>query len=160
MLAHAEQGPELAAWAQFKLGELLLAKGDASAARERFLAALALKPDLAKARLLLVPADERLCVSIGADSAGHVAVALDPLDPEGEGLWEYHFARRRPDALRLGVTPELGPGEAERLTALASRWLAPEAVLTLVGLEGVAPDVRAAFARRFPQQRLRVERPE
>lgn len=154
VLAHAEQGPELAAWAQFKLGELLLAKGDAAAARERFLAALELKPDLAKARLLLVPEDERLRVSMGADAAGHIAVALDPLD---DSLWEYHFARRRPDALRLGVPPELGPGAAERLAGLALRWLAPEAVVTLVGLEGAAPDVRAAFARRFPPERLRLE---
>jgi len=167
VLAPAEEGtdqaPELSAWAQFKLGELLLDQGDSASARERFLAALALKPDLAKARLCLIPADERLCVSIGGAAAGHVAVSLDALAPEGAGLWEYHFARRRPDALRLGVTPELGPDGAERLAGLALRWLAPDAVLTLVGPLagcGIAPAVRAAFARHFPPQRLRVASPE
>lgn len=157
--SRAELDPDLAAWAHCKSGELLLDRGQIPAANERFAAALALKPDLSRARVLGTPEAAPLRVSIGEDRApsGFIGIAMDPFDAS---LWEYHFSRRGPDALRLAVDRQPAADRGAELAGLAARWLAPGGDLTLLvpDPEHMEPAGLEAFVRMFPGPRLHLER--
>lgn len=129
--------PDLAAWAYFKLGELNLEQGEEALARECFSEAVALKPDHAKARIMLLHADEPLLVSVGESSPldRHIALSMALRD---EALWGYYFSRRRPAAVRAALDLGWGRAETAELIAIAARWLAPGGELVLLWPEGEA----------------------
>lgn len=122
---------ELAAWAHFKLGELCLERGDTDTARGFLLRTVELKPDHAKARILLVPESRPLGVSIGETEPpdGYVPIPMSLFD---ESLWEYFFSRRHPEAARLSLDPFFERFEAKRLAELLNTWCKPGARVTLV----------------------------
>lgn len=149
---------ELAAWAHFKHGELLLDLGGSEDAHFHLTRAVELKPDHSKARILLVPDSQPLRVSVGETTPpeGHVEVPMSLFDAS---LWEYYFSQRRPDAARLVLAPFFERFEAEQLAALAEAWLKPGAALTLLVPDspGLESALRADLERIFASVQLSVE---
>lgn len=111
-------GNELAAWALFKQGELLLELGESRAAHFYLHAALERNPAHAKAALYLAPSEAPLKVRLGRleredDAPRDQECLLVPMSPMDEGLWDYYFSRRSPDLVRFGLPQsETGDGEA------------------------------------------------
>jgi hypothetical protein len=97
----ARAGRKLAAWALFKVGELLLEQGEQHAARFFLYAALERNPEHAKAAIFLAPPEAPLQVCLAPDWDGDPGCIRAPMDPLDEGLWSYYFSRRSPDLVCL-----------------------------------------------------------
>jgi len=152
LLADGRTPVHLQAWSRFKLGELLLDDGREEDARQALALALALKPDLAKARLLLVPAGETLRVRLG-DAADDAAISV-PMAPLDAGLWAYYFTRRRPDQISLELPAGAGLLEWTRLGRLLADYLAPGGQARL---RGAADEAIPATLGRFGLTSIRSD---
>jgi len=152
LLADGRTPVHLQAWSRFKLGELLLDDGREEDARQALALALALKPDLAKARLLLVPAGETLRVRLG-DAADDAAISV-PMAPLDAGLWAYYFTRRRPDQISLELPAGAGLLEWTRLGRLLADYLAPGGQARL---KGAADEAISATLGRFGLTSIRSD---
>lgn len=128
----------LRSWICFKQAEMLLesAKGQPDPAAPRAAAllreALALNPSHVKARILLLAPEEPLRVSLGPDAppAGWLQLDFDVLNGF---FWEYYFAARPLDRVRLTPSP-VGPVSNAALAKIAAhlaRYLAPHGIATL-----------------------------
>lgn len=151
--------PALAAWANFKNGELLLEKGAPEAARPFFEEALRLNPEHAKAAIHLTHAHAPLAVLLDGANPGPdepQAAIRTSMRPEDEELWRYYFGRRKPDRVRFGLQTPPSPEEAQRLLALLHEHLAPKGV-ALVDLNGRPPDALLAALENSPLQAERGE---
>ncbi len=121
----------LAAWASFKHGEAHLDAGNAESANSMFRKALELNPNHVKARIYLVAPAESLRVCLGeTDMEDLIAVPMDPLDEE---LWEYYFARRQPDFVRICLNARDFTKEASKIEEIARRHLASGGELEIIG---------------------------
>lgn len=121
--------PRLSGWAHFKHGESL--EGDP--AREHFLRALDCNPDIAKARLHLVPKAEPLRVVVGDGCLD----GFEPLnfDLGNDELWSYYFDRRMADVFAVVGDAAQLDRPVDAVVANALRHLSSGGEL-LVGLGG------------------------
>lgn len=116
--------PELAAWALFKHGELLLEQDDGDAASDHFTRALKKNPSHAKASIFLTPKVSPLKVCLvlqGTDSGNGINVLMDPWDAE---LWAYYFTRRRPDVVEMKLSSKTPKQYWAILAKLLNKYLA------------------------------------
>lgn len=150
--------PDLAAWAHFKLGELLLDQRAEARAYAHFESALEIKPNHAKARILLTPEHQPLRVGIGeaVTKEGYITLPMALWDAT---LWEYYFSRRRADDVRLVLDAYFDRAEAGRLAELTRVWLQPGAAVTLVfpPTEEVDRALHSDLEKLFSSNQLSLE---
>jgi glycosyltransferase involved in cell wall biosynthesis len=122
--------PEIAAWAAFKHGELLLERGDEEGAKRLFYKALIFNPEHAKAKIYLVKPSEPLRICLGEQ--GHSDCIKVPMKPINEELWQYYFTRRAPDFVRMEFPMPLCEWDSPSLVKLLSKYLAPGGAAEIV----------------------------
>jgi glycosyltransferase involved in cell wall biosynthesis len=111
VMTYHDRFPELAAWANFKFAEVLLSEDMPQEAAELFRKAIELKPDHAKAKILLLDKNESLNVTCAGEKSEDPCQICVDLDLTDSMLWDYYFGSRKIDRLEIIDGVEVLRGE-------------------------------------------------
>jgi FkbM family methyltransferase len=141
--------PDLAAWALFKHGELLLDQGQEEAAQSYFGQALHRNPSHPKAAIFHTPISQPLRVCLSTDNScieeSCIAVPMDPLNDE---LWAYYFSHRSPNYVSLRLIDGFQIKHLPKLLQLICKYLAPGGI-ALVNVYG--EEVLPYYLKKFTE---------
>ena len=132
---------ELRGWVTFKMAEMALEAGDASAERG-FREALEALPELSKAKIMLAPKNEPLRIVLGREPQWPdqgIPVSFHFNAPE---LWAYYFGKRPLDVLYISPPALVMRFNCRIFAKVLNEYFAPDGSLVMA----LSPNNRQSFS--------------